>query len=510
MFRRRTLAPLSDSRSAHPSSGRSRSTRRRFLSLGAATGLAGLLPSSIALSPPRAFGQPNPDQKFLFVIGASGGASIIDSFLPVAEGMVVDREAARRRVVYPDQLISQPAGSNLRCVNRVPVSGPFHSEFPTQDLLARHYRDMCVVTVENTSVNHVIAQKRAVTGAGIDGGRTLMEAMAERWGDGLLLPNCNMSNGGYAELGDRDVPLRARGELIADPALFSLATHGSAGIANAPLPSALRQVRDVRSQLEHASPFAAAHGSSPLRTRMLGLQQEVTRLEDAGLIRRLLLIGDAEGIPTAELGLAQSSEDAAQLQRIREVFPGIGEDSLQAQAALGFLLARHGVACAISLGPSFAPNFLDDGSIPDTPIAFDYSHTAHIPAQNIMWSRLAMVIDGLVTLLSETPHGEGSMWDRSLIYVATDFGRSKDRPTDSQTFGSGHHLNNGNLFLSPMLKGNRVYGGVDPETGLTFGVDENGTPAPGSVLREGHLYSLVAQAMDIDFAGRIDMSALLQ
>ncbi|MCA9606282.1 MAG: hypothetical protein KC619_11835 [Myxococcales bacterium] len=490
-------------------------SRRGFLKTGALAAAAAALPFGFSMRR-RAMAQPRPDQRFLFVITAAGGGSIIDSFLPVAESEAPDRDAAQRLVVYPDEAVERPAGSTLKVVKNLDAvlgGGPFRSTFEQAQLLRNHYEDMCVVTVENTSVNHVIAQKRAMTGAGIDGGRTILEAMAMRHGEDLLLPNCNMGSGGYLEPGDRaDVPARMRSEVVADPALYAVATHGFAGLPRAPEARALSQARAIRERLDDASAFGARHASSPLRQRYLELRRDVLpRLEREDLIHRLLMIRSSEDLPLERYDLGLSPEQTAQLDRLEEVFPDLAVDGLQAQAALGFLLARHGFSSAVALGPGFAPNFLPGGEIPDTPIAFDFSHTDHVVSQNVMWSRIAMVLDGLVTLLKETPHGDGSMWDRSLVYVATDFGRTKERPSGSLSFSSGHHLNNGNLFLSPMLKGNRVFGGVDPRTCLTYGFDPaTGEPAPGTVMREGHLYSLVAQAMDIDFPGRHDMSGCLR
>lgn len=487
-------------------------SRRGFLRSGALAAAAASLPLAFSMRR-RAVAQARPEQKFLFVVTASGGASIIDSFLPIAASEAPDREASERLVIYPDAAIERPAGAALKVVRRLPTEGPFQSSFEQAQLVRNHYRDMCVVTMEGTSVNHVVAQKRAMTGAGIDGGRTILEAMAMRHGEDLLLPNCNMAAGGYLEPGDDpEVPAHARSEVIADPALYAVATHGFAGLPRAPSASAIEAGRAARERLDDASAFSRRHAASALRRRYLELRRDVMpRLEREDLIHRLLMIRSSEGLPLEDYGLGLSPEQSAQLDRLQEIFPDLATDQLQAQAALGFLLARHGFTSAVGLGPSFAPNFLPGGEIPDTPIAFDFSHTDHVTAQNVMWSRIAMVLDGLVTLLKETPLGEGSMWDRSLIYVATDFGRSKDRPSGSLAFGSGHHLNNGNLFLSPMLKGNRVFGGVDPTTCLTYGFDpRTGEPAPGTVMREGHLYSLIAHAMDIEFEGRYDMSAVLR
>ncbi|MBL8742404.1 MAG: hypothetical protein JNK04_14950, partial [Myxococcales bacterium] len=186
------------------------------------------------------------------------------------------------------------------------------------------------------------------------------------------------------------------------------------------------------------------------------------------------------------------------------------------QAAVGFLLARYGFSASVTLGPSFVPSFLDSGKIVDTPLIFDYSHSDHVTAQNVMWRRMMAVVDGLITLLKEEDYlGDtdlGPMWDRSLVYVATDFGRTKTRPSGSSlTFGSGHDLSNGNVLLSPLLRGNRVFGGVDPATLATYGFEpKTGDADRDRVMREGDIYSLVAHALDVPFDGRVDMPALVR
>ncbi|MGE0784729.1 MAG: twin-arginine translocation signal domain-containing protein [Sandaracinaceae bacterium] len=485
-------------------------SRRNFLRWGSAAAAAAALPSVLSLRGPRASAQPAADQKFLFVVTASGGGSIIDSFLPVAASEA--GAAGERIIAYPDAAIAQPSGSNLRVVRNLNLGGLFANAYDPATLLSKYYRDMLVVTVENTSVNHVVAQKRAITGAGIDGGRTLMEAMAMQHGEGLLLPNACLSVGGYAEPGDAEVPYSARAEIVANPSLYALASHGYAGVGGAPSDTAMAQARAARERFDDASAFGQRYSQSALRARYLELRRDLLpRIEEADLIHKLLLLQNGDDVSLSDYGLERSVEQDAQLARLLEVFPDVTHDRLHAQAALGFLLARYGISSAVTLGPGFMPSFLEDGSIPDTPIAFDFSHTDHVTTQNTMWSRVCEVLDGLITLLEETPHGAGSMWDQSLIYVATDFGRSKDRPSNAQSFSSGHHLNNGNLFISPMLKGNRVYGGVDPTTALTYGFDPlTGTADRNALMREGHLYSLVCQAMGIEFAGRHDMSGLVR
>ena len=237
------------------------------------------------------------------------------------------------------------------------------------------------------------------------------------------------------------------------------------------------------------------------------MRSEVSsQLEEMDAITKLMLL-DPSGM--ADLGLSPSP-----LQRdLHEVFPGVMHDQWQQQGALAFMLAYYGLSCANTMSLSFNPAF-DGDALVGAPLAFDFSHNFHRGAQSVMWGRVLRVADGLINLLKRFDYlGDpalGKMWDRSLIYVATDFGRDKTRPPDESYFGTGHHLNNGSVLLSPLLQGNRVFGGVDPSTLLTHGFNlRTGESDPGAVLREPEVYSLVAQALDIDFPGRRDLSAVL-
>jgi hypothetical protein len=479
--------------------------RRRFLQFGAAASAALALPLS---SRRRAHAQAAADRRFLFVIAATGGASIIDSFLPVAASESADPE---NLMVYPDELIAQPAGSNLRCVTPIDFGSIFSTNYDMRTFLSRHASDTAVMCLESTSVNHTVAQRRAVTGAGIDGGRTLMEAMAMTHGDGLLLPNCNMASGGFIEPSEQEsVPDWARGELINDPRLFGLSTSGTRGLLDVPEDALVRRAREVRDRLDDSSPFAARHADSALRKRFRQIRTQLGgELEAADLITKLMLYRSSAQVPLDQYGLASSPE----LERLESHFPRILEDDLQAQAALAFLLARYDLSCAVTFGPGFEPSFLSDGTLADTPIAFDFSHRSHVVTQNFMWGRILSAVDGLISLLKEQPYGDGSesMWDHSLVYIATDFGRTKSRPTGSYDFGSGHDLNNGTVIVSPMIKGNQVYGGIDPDTCLTHGFDPvSGQADPQKPIAEGHVYSAICQALGIDFPNRQDMSGVVR
>jgi uncharacterized protein (DUF1501 family) len=149
------------------------------------------------------------------------------------------------------------------------------------------------------------------------------------------------------------------------------------------------------------------------------------------------------------------------------------------------------------------------------PIAFDFSHNSHRQAQSVMWARSLRLLDVLIDLLKTHDYlGDpalGKMWDRSLIYMASEFGRDKTRPALSDSWGTGHDLNNGSLIISPLIRGNRVYGGVDPKTALTYGFDpQTGEPTKDKKLFEGDVYSLIAHALGVEFPGRIDFPAVVK
>ena len=486
----------------------SKMSRRKFLGLGlgAAAAMAGGLLT--ARGQVRAQELPD-DRRFLFVFGAFGGASIIDSFLPLPASAVQPPGDANTLLAYPDEAIIQPGGSNIRCVADLNLSDIFTSGHKPEDFLRSHVDNMAVLPCEVTSVNHIVAQKRAVTGAGVNAGKTIMEAMAERHGSDMILPNCNMSSGGYVEPGD-DFSLseRFRAEIIADPRFFALATHGYQGLKDVPDKALIERARGVRGELEDLSHFGLTFKDAPRRGRFLDMRRNVQpRMEVADLIRTLVLLPDSPQTPLSDYGLAPLPDD--ERERLMNHLPALLTDPLESQAALAFLLARYQVSCALTFGPSFQPIITDQ--VLGTPLAFDFSHTDHVVAQNVMWGRILGVIDGLVRLLKEQPYDDanpdrGSLWDRSLIYVATDFGRSKTRPSGSLSFGSGHDLNNGNLIISPLVQGNRVWGGIDPTTAMTFGDRGDGTR---TIFREGHTYSAIAHALDIDFNGRLDMDFIL-
>ncbi len=479
-----------------------RMKRRRFLqSSAAAAGVA-------TLGAPRLAHAQEEDPRFFFIVGANGGGSIIDSFLPTAENESANGSTL---VTYPALLVAQPGGSNLRCVHS-PLPIPGFPALRQQEFLSKHAADTVVMTVEGTSVNHIVGSKRFLTGAGADRGRTILEANAERRGGDLLVPNVNMGESGYLEPGeDSTLAPWARAEPVADAALFSIATDGARGITHAPARPLIERARIVREQLEDQSVFAQTFRTSPTLVRYLRNRRGVNRaMEAADLITKLMLYPHSGATPINDYDLEQSPEG----QTLLGSFPNFTTDPFEAQAALAFLLARYRISTSILISPSFTP-LLTGSTLENTPLAFDFSHGQHALAQQSMWSRCLGVASDLIDLLKQTPlddnnPGAGTMWDKSVVYFATEFGRTKTRPSGAQDFGTGHHLNNGVIMVSPLLNGNRVYGGVDPDTVLTYGFDRTtGDPAPGTVMREADVYSVLCSLLDITYDGQVPIPAML-
>jgi hypothetical protein len=446
--------------------------------------------------------------KFLIVLSAAGGASIVDSFLAVRAS---ESANAANLNVFPDGEVQAVSGSPFRAV-RVQASGFVVDGVQVNaDQLAfvqKHKDQMLVATSVGTSVNHVIAQKRSLTGNNAWRGRTLQEAVALQWGQGAPIPNVNMGIAGYAERGaDDTLPASCFGELVASPSLWPLGLDGARGVLGAPPSSVLELARSTRSRIDAASEFGKLNGESEVLKRWNDQRGPVqNQLQSLDLISKLNVLPNMPPqIPLTQYGLASSPDGA----RVRAVFPDFFTDSVQGQAALAFLLLKYRVSVAVTLGPDFNV-LLNPGSrtapIANPPLAFDFSHNDHRATQAFMWARILSTVDKLIDLLKTEPFdattGE-SMWDRTLIYIATDFGRTRNRPSNSLEFGSGHDLNNGFVMLSPMVKGNTVLGGIDPNTTLTYGFDaRTGVAQPGKVTsNEPDIYSGVLTAMGADLSG---------
>ncbi len=490
-----------------------RPTRRDALR-SMATGAAGLAAGLTMGRPVRraqAQGGPAADPRFLIVLTATGGASIIDAMLAIRASE--SRNAATINT-FPDDMVQGIEGSpfraidmNLRDLGPLPYQGASNQS----DFVRRHAADMMVVTHTGTSVNHLVAQKRALTGNDAWAGRTVQELVAEAYGGGFPIPNVNMSVGGYIEPGiDPTLADRARAEAVVDANVWFSGLHGSRGIAGAPAHSLVdlaRRVRDER--IDPRSSFSRTFGESRALQRWLRQRSELApAVERADLITALNVLPDSPTTPLARFGL----ESAADADRVRQTFPLYAQDPLEGQAALAYLLIRNRVAVTVTIGPGLSPGVGGQQIVDSPPLAFDFSHSAHRGTQALMWSRLLSVADRLIGLLKQVEFGDGqSFWDRSALYVATDFGRTRNRPSNASEFSSGHHLNNGSLIVSPMANGNRILGGVDPDTALTYGFDpRTGDPEPGREMDEPQIFAGLCQLMGLDTgpAGLPDMPAM--
>ncbi len=467
-------------------------------------------------------------RRYLLVIGATGGASIIDSFLAIRASEA--GAAADTLNCFPDAEVADVSGTPFRAVNTsvdslgpIPLGGTLSIE--QQSFVQKHHADMLVATVTGSSVNHAVAQHRAVTGGGAWQGRTLQELCAETYGADQPLANVRLTNGNsFGDRGgDDSLSEHAYAVPVADPVLWPMGLHGARGIDGAPKPAFIEMARKLRNdRLDAESPFNYTFQKSEALERWIRQRDRSTALEAADLIGKLNLLPDGDAYPLSAYGLEESPDGAM----LREVFPDYARNPVEAQAALAFLLLKNDVSSAVTLAPSFdlalgADIDLSEGLaagveelVYNLPLAFDFSHTGHRSSQAFMWRRTLGIVDRLIDLLKNEPAPEGdgdSMWDRTCIYIATDFGRDKKRPSGADEWSTGHELNNGVVILSPMARGNSVLGGVDPQTGYTYGFDpQTGAPDPGRTMQEKEIFAGIAQIMGIDTspAGLPDVSAM--
>ena len=492
-------------------------SRRNFLrysaaGVGGATLASGLSGQALAQAVKAA--EQAADPKFLIVMCCSGGASLVDSFMAVRES---EGGASAAKVnAYPDSLVQKIDGSpftaidfSSKTVGAIP--SPFHAN--QSNFVKKYHNDMMTVTMTGTSVNHGIAEYRSINGNAAWKGRTLQEATALTYGAGRPIPNVHLVNGvSFTDRGtDSTLPSYVFGERVPAPAVWPLSLDGYKGIQGAPSRELFEAARTFRNEkLDPSSQFVKTFGAS---SRIQEWQQmrgaPLHGVEQADLITKLMIYPDTKDMPLGEYGLQAS----ALAQKVRDTFPNFRTDPLEAQAAMSFLLLRYGVAVTVTLGPDLNGLLKDgsvlglgglaEGNLINTPVGFDFSHNAVRESQALMWNRTLSVADRLITLLKDEQYASGqSYWDRSLMYFATEFGRTRNRPDNAMTFGAGHDLNNGFMMVSPLVNGNHVMGGVDPKTTLTYGFDPaTGRPDPSRTMTEQHVYSGIVQALGIETPG---------
>lgn len=501
-------------------------SRRRFLTASAAATVASLLPG---VRRGQALAVPPPERPLLFLVNCFGGASLLDSFLPVGRAECTAAGGdAERLLTYPDDLIVGVPGSPLRALKSNAVVDSlnhfiwnrsfFGSGLSPDQFLAAHHADMAILPNEVTSVSHDLAARRFMDGAGVDGGRTLLEAAALAHGAESLIPAVNMAAGGFRAAGTDDtLPDWARAWGISDSELFGLETHGQRGIPGLPGADAdtgqsalVDRARSAREQLETLSPFGQTFRDDPLRQSYMDRRKSLLpALEGSGAIEQLLLVAGELEPALVRNGLQRSPALAGLPEDIQERLVG---DEMMRQALLGFLLARDYGTVGVGIGYDFKSDQLGFKII-EPPLGFDLSHNAHPAAQGLMWPRVLHTVDFLIGLLKSA-----GMWQQSLIVIGTEFGRSRTRPQGAEMFGTAHHTNNGLVFVSPRIKGDKVYGAIDPTNLLTrrYDFEAGGPVALGTgyspdrehVWTERDIFAAIGRVIDFpvaaathDFAG---------
>lgn len=482
-------------------------TRRDSLRLFGGLGALGL---GGGLMPRRGRAASGEDTRFLIVLCASGGASILDGPLAIKASESATPDTLN---TFDDAAVTTWDDSPFRAVDQADDSiGPIPAAYSVapSEFLSRRRKQLMVATQTGTSVNHQVAQRRSITGNEAWKGRTLQELVAWQYGAEYPIPNVHLLAGtGFNDNGSDDtLPSYCRRQIVADPRVWPLSLDGARGLSKGLDPAILAAVRAQRDgAFEPATRFSQIFKDSPRLQEWAELRgTPQSRIEELDLITQLMFASDGANFPLSDYGLASSPDADA----IRAVFPAVDTDPLQAQAALAFLLIKHRVSVTVTLGPSFSFVYdesvgmsdygLPENSVLNPPLAFDFSHQAHRAGQAVVWSRLYSVVDGLITLLEAEDFGDGgSLWDRSMIYLATEFGREKTRPEGESDWGTGHHLNNGLAVFSPLVPGDTLLGGVDPDTGLTYGFDPStGDPDPEREMAESDIFSGLLGALAID------------
>lgn len=450
------------------------------------------------------------ERKFLFVFGAMGGASINDSFMAVSQAEAGAKAATLN--TFPDSLVTEMTEVDrlirLRAVDmETETIGPL--DYPVKGnqsrFLAKYGKDIMVTTVAGTTVSHPVGQYRSLTGNDAWGGRTLQEAVAAQYGQGLLLPNVNMATLGFGENGkDPSLPDWALAHAVQDTRYFPFSLHGFKGLKVGPDKKLIHLARRVRNEkLDPNSYFMKTFGSNPLIKKWLAYRAQTPTIESLDLISRLTTLEDNEDTPFKSYGVDPNPRGDV----YRKIFNNLEMDPLQRQALLAYLLVTEGLSCSVTVALDMNVSVdrkEDEGRLlTNTPTSFDYSHNAHRATQALLWNRLLETIDRLIVLLKGTEYKNGkSYWDHSLIYVATEFGRDKTREKGVSEFTSGHNTNNGVAIISPLVNGGRIFGGLDLSTLETYGCDlETGQPTPGRHNDMRDVYAGILHALEVDTQG---------
>jgi hypothetical protein len=303
-------------------------TSRRSLlrQLAAFTGVG----AGASLLRPKALAKEADKTRFLIVLSASGGGSIIDGPLCIRASESATPDTLN---TFPDEVVTTWSDSPFRAADFSDNAlGPIPAGFTVRpsEILGVRRKNLMVATLTGTSVNHQIAQRRSITGNEAWKGRTLQEIVAWQFGKAAPVPNVHLLAGtGYNDNGTDDaVPAAARRQIVADPRTWPLSLDGSKGVDGGLSPKVLDAVRKNRNEsFEPATRFAQIFRDSPRLqewAELRGSRQE--KIEALDLITRLMITPNSADFPLSDYGLATSpSADA-----VRAVFPDFATDPLQA------------------------------------------------------------------------------------------------------------------------------------------------------------------------------------
>lgn len=439
-------------------------TRRQILTESVRWGAAAS--TAFALGPRRARAQ-GPEPYFLLNVCGLGGYSIQDAFMAIRESEAGSR--APDVNVFPDAWVESIGPFRAVSIPPEHVAG-FGRESFQPEFVRRHGGQMLVYTHRASSVNHPVAQQRVLNGDRAYLGRTIPEAVAAHYGRDFPLANVNMAASGFAEHGyDPSLPSWARAISVTDPWMFPLALSGHLGLSRPWAPDDVLRMRSARSRLVEAqSDYLRSNLDDPMWTRWREHRDRVQLLEASAAVQKLNLNPSTDERPFDDYGLPTSPD----LPRLREAFPRLADDPFEAQAALAFLLLKHRFSVAVTI--SVAPQQLRlNGELVNAGSAFDAAHGIHRPNQALMWTRLLNVADRLIELLkSELYDGSGqTLWDRTVMFLPTEFGRGQYRQNYDELFGTAHDLEGAQVVVSPLANGGTVLGEVNRSTGRLIGFD---------------------------------------
>lgn len=439
-------------------------TRRKLLKESIRWGGVGA--ATLAIGPHRALGG-GADPRFLLNVCGLGGYSIQDAFMAVR----TSEAGARAPYIntFPDAWVESVGPFTAVSIPPDDVAGFGHESFQPE-FVRRHGGQMLVYTHRASSVNHPVAQQRVLNGDRAWLGRTIPEAVAAHHGADFPLANVNMAMSGFAEHGsDPSLPRWAKAISVTDPWMFPLALSGHLGLSRPWGVAEVERMRSARSRIVEAhSDLLRTNIDDPMWTAWRENRDRVQMLEGASAIEKLNLNPSTDERPFDEYGLPTSSD----LPRLQAVFPRLAEDPFEAQAALAFLLFKHRFSVCVTISPApqqlrIGPEIVNAGS------AFDAAHGIHRPNQALMWTRILKVADRLIELLKSEPYDQTgeTLWDRTVLFMPTEFGRGQYRPEDAALFGTAHDLEGAQVIVSPLANGGTVLGEVDRSTGRLRGFD---------------------------------------